>query len=171
MDFQPLGARFWMILEPPEAFFESRIAFRETCVKRYGLKNMLWWLGRQGADQGDLIICVAIWMLYKVRVPLNSDDFRASCIASRNRLRRTSLLGAILEALGAQYRRKNRYSRRFFFDVFFLLNFSPEKYIYTLFISHFPCLGSGCWGALSIRHQICHVYHILNGPEAIYYGM
>ena len=50
-------------------------------------------------------------------------------------------------------------------------NFSPEKYIYTLFISHFPCLGSGCWGALSIRHQICHVYHISNGPEAIYYRL
>ena len=51
MDFQPLGAWFWMIFEPPEPFFDSRIAFEETFVKRFRLKNLLWWLGRRLADQ------------------------------------------------------------------------------------------------------------------------
>ena len=50
--------------------------------------------------------------------------------------------------------------------------FSREIHLYLhLFISHSSCLGSGCWGALSIRHQICHVHHISNGPEAIYYRL
>ena len=55
--------------------------------KRFRLQNLLWWLGRRGADQEDLIICVALWTLYKRRRPLISDDFRAGCIASRNQTR------------------------------------------------------------------------------------
>ena len=54
--------------------------------KRFRLQNLLWWLGRQGAYQEDLIICVAFWTLYKRRFPLLCDDFRAGCIASRNKL-------------------------------------------------------------------------------------
>ena len=38
-------------------------------------------------DGVDLIICVAIWTLYKRRGPLTCDDLRASPIASQNRLR------------------------------------------------------------------------------------
>ena len=38
-------------------------------------------------DRVDLIICLAIWTLYKRRPPKACDDFRASCIASRNRFR------------------------------------------------------------------------------------
>ena len=49
--------------------------------------------------------------------------------------------------------------------------FLREIHLYFFFISHFLCFGSGCWGALSIRHQICHVYHISNGPKAIYYRL
>ena len=55
--------------------------------ERFRLQNLLWWLGRRGADQEDLIICVALWTLYKRRPPLTFDDFRASCIASRNHSR------------------------------------------------------------------------------------
>ena len=46
-------------------------------------------------DGVDLIICLAIWTLYKRRPPLTSDDFRAISIASRNKLRLTSLFGEI----------------------------------------------------------------------------
>ena len=38
-------------------------------------------------DGVDLIICLAVWTLYKRRFPLTCDDLLASCIASRNRLR------------------------------------------------------------------------------------
>ena len=38
-------------------------------------------------DGEDLIICVAIWTLYKRRFPLTSDDLRAVSIASRNQTR------------------------------------------------------------------------------------
>ena len=37
-------------------------------------------------DGEDLIICVAIWTLYKRRPPLVCDDLRAISIASRNKL-------------------------------------------------------------------------------------
>ena len=46
-------------------------------------------------DGEDLIICVAIWTLYKRCLPLIFDDLLAICIASRNRLRSASLFGAI----------------------------------------------------------------------------
>ena len=38
-------------------------------------------------NEEDLIICVALWTLYKRWGPLISDDFRAGCIASRNQTR------------------------------------------------------------------------------------
>ena len=58
-----------------------------------------WTDGR--TDGEDLIICVALWTLYKRRPPLLSDDLRAICIASRNRLRSASLCGAIFRDFGA----------------------------------------------------------------------
>ena len=42
--------------------------------------------------------------------PVNFDDLRAVCIASRNRLRFASLLGTILEVLGGQNGCQNRRS-------------------------------------------------------------
>merc|ERR1712078_637531 len=51
-------------------------------------------------DGVDLIICIAILAVPKVRFPLSCDDFRASSIASRNELRFTSLLGGILMDFG-----------------------------------------------------------------------
>ena len=38
-------------------------------------------------DEEDLVICEALWTLYKRRSPLTCDDFRAISIASRNKLR------------------------------------------------------------------------------------
>ena len=38
-------------------------------------------------DGEDLIICVALWTLYKRRPPLTCDDFRTVCIALRNQTR------------------------------------------------------------------------------------
>ena len=77
-------------------------------------------------DGEDLIICLAIWTLYKRRRPLLSVDFLAVSIASRNKLRSTSLLEAILrvfEAILGGFRRPkltpNLVFRRFFGDVFF----------------------------------------------------
>ena len=62
----------------------------------------------------DLIICVAIWMPNKARGPLTSDDLRVSSIASQNKLRFTSLFGAILDGFGSQNGRKNRCLSLFF---------------------------------------------------------
>ena len=52
-------------------------------------------------DGEDLIICVALWTLYKRRSPLPCDDLRAVSIASRNKLRSASLCGAIFRDFGA----------------------------------------------------------------------
>ena len=46
-------------------------------------------------DGEDLIICLAVWTLYKRWVPLTCDDLLAISIASRNELRFKTLLGAI----------------------------------------------------------------------------
>ena len=78
-------------------------------------------------DGEDLIICVAIWTLYKRRRPLVSADLRASCIASRNKLRFASLCGAILEVLGGQNGSPDRIFELFFpmlFSIAFLHRFS-----------------------------------------------
>ena len=52
-------------------------------------------------DGEDLIICVAIWTLYRRWGPLLFDDFRTRPIALRNKLRLASLVRVILEVLGA----------------------------------------------------------------------
>ena len=74
----------------------------------------------------DLIICLAIWTLYKRWFPLVSDEVRAILIASRNRLRSTSLLEgilkvfeAILKGCGRPKCTPNVVFRRLFGDVFF----------------------------------------------------
>ena len=72
-------------------------------------------------DGVDLIICLAIWTLYKRRFPLTSDDFLASSIASRNRLRSTSLFGAISKDFETFRQAKIKAKIDFsevFFDVF-----------------------------------------------------
>jgi len=76
-------------------------------------------------DGEDLIICVAIWTLHKLWLPLTCDGLLAISIASRNRLRAASLRGAMLE----DFRRilggfgKPKWTqidfRAIFFDVFF----------------------------------------------------
>ena len=95
-------------------FFDSLIQWVEICEEHVRLQTLLWWSGRRGADQEDLIICVALWTLYKRRGPLPCDDFRAVCIASRNKLRLTSLFGAILMVLGNQNRCPNSILEPFF---------------------------------------------------------
>ena len=95
-------------------FFDSFVHWAEICVEHVRLQTLLWWLGRRGADQEDLIICLAIWTLYKRRPPLPCDDFRASSIASRNKLRLTSLFGAILVVLGGPNRCPNSILEPFF---------------------------------------------------------
>ena len=78
------------------------------------------------ADQEDLIICIAIWTLYKLCGPLISDEPRVVSIASQNELRFTSLLGGIFMVLGlilggfgeATWKPKSIFWM-FFFDVFF----------------------------------------------------
>ena len=51
-------------------------------------------------DGVDLIICLAIWTLYKRWVPLTCDDLLAGSISSRNRLRFTSFFGGIFMDFG-----------------------------------------------------------------------
>ena len=85
-------------------------------------------------DGVDLIICVAIWTLYKRCLPLISGDFRATCIASRNRLRSALLFGVIFVDFGGQNEAQNSIPEHFFSMLFssaflyrFLLDFwTPE---------------------------------------------
>ena len=65
-------------------------------------------------DRVDLIICLAIWTLYKRKGPLPCDDLLAVSIASRNRLRLASLFGAILVVLEGQNRCPNWILEPFF---------------------------------------------------------
>ena len=51
-------------------------------------------------DREDLIICIAIWTLYKLCHPLTCDEVRVISIASLNKLRFTSLWGNILKGFG-----------------------------------------------------------------------
>ena len=53
-------------------------------------------------DGEDLIICVARLVVQKLCAPLLSDDLRVVSIASRNKLRSTSLSGWIWKVLGSQ---------------------------------------------------------------------
>ena len=77
-------------------------------------------------DGKDLIICIAIWTLYKLCPPLVCDKVRVVSIASQNELRFTSLLGRIFVVLGsilggfgeAKWKPKSIFWR-VFFDVFF----------------------------------------------------
>ena len=51
-------------------------------------------------DWEDLIICIAIWTLYKLWDPLVSDELRVRPIASLNKLRFTLLWGSIFKDFG-----------------------------------------------------------------------
>ena len=118
--FSPSELDFEWFLSLQNLFFESRIAFEETCVKRFRLKNLLWWLGRRGADQEDLIICIAIWTLYKLCRPLTCDEVRVRSIASLNKLRFTSLLGPIFKDFGRPNGFPNSIFEAFFSMLFFI---------------------------------------------------
>ena len=61
-------------------------------------------------DGVDLIICLAIWTLYKRRLPLTCAEVRATCIASRNELRPASFFRSIFDVLGGQHGCKNQRS-------------------------------------------------------------
>ena len=86
-------------------------------------------------DGVDLIICLAIWTLYKRWGPLISDEPRAICIASRNKLRSTSLPGRISEDFGRisggfgrpKWRPKSIFAR--FFSKFFSNAFSHRFWV------------------------------------------
>ena len=82
--------------------------------------------GKESIDRDDLIICVAIWTLYRRRLPLTSDDLLTICIASRNRLRPRPRFfasrldfGAILEGFRKLKWRSKSILERYFSDVFF----------------------------------------------------
>ena len=72
-------------------------------------------------DGEDLIICVALWTLYKRRRPLTFDELRASSIASRNKLPSRPRLfvskldfGGFWEGLGRAQWTKNWIFQKFF---------------------------------------------------------
>ena len=65
------------------------------------------------------IICVAIWTLYKLCAPLTSAEAREIPIASRNKLRFTSLWGPIFKDFGKPNGLPNSIFQALFFDVSF----------------------------------------------------
>ena len=80
-------------------------------------------------DGEDLIICVARLVVQKLCGPLTSDDFRVSCIASRNKLRSTSLLGSIWKDFGRFLEAKIEAKINFwevFFQCFFQVRFGID---------------------------------------------
>ena len=70
-------------------------------------------------DGEDLIICIAIWTLYKLWRPLISDEVRVISIASLNKLRFTSLLGPIFKDFGRPNGFPNSIFEAFFSMLFF----------------------------------------------------
>ena len=70
-------------------------------------------------NEEDLIICIAIWTLYKLWRPLISDELREISIASRNKLRFTSLLGPIFKDFGNPNGLPNAILEAFFLMLFF----------------------------------------------------
>ena len=88
-------------------------------------------------DGVDLIICLAIWTLYKPRLPLTFGDFLAVPMASRNKLRSTPLPGGISKDFGGLsggFGKPNRSPksifRRFVFNAFFerVLEWIPGRF-------------------------------------------
>ena len=75
---------------------------------------------RNSIDREDLIICIAIWTLYKLRPPLVCDEFRAVSIALQNKLRFTSLLGHIFKDFGRPNGFPNSIFEAFFLMLFFI---------------------------------------------------
>ena len=71
-------------------------------------------------DPEDLIICIAIWTLYKLWDPLVCDEVRVISIASLNKLRFTSLLGPIFKDFGRPNGFPNSIFEAFFSMLFFI---------------------------------------------------
>ena len=67
----PSEFNFERFLSLRNLFLESRIAFGETCVRRFRLKNLLWWLGRRGAHQ--LKIGSIDWRLWEPKMDAKSN--------------------------------------------------------------------------------------------------
>ena len=60
-----------------------------------------WWVGdRRSMDREGLIICIAIWTLYKLGGLSTCGEVREVPIASRNKLRSASLWQAIFKDFG-----------------------------------------------------------------------
>ena len=75
-------------------------------------------LGRLGADQEDLVIRIAIWMLYKLCCPLTSDEFRVISIGRGTSFVLQSFRGRI-----GLPKRAPKLSKSRFFGCLFLLCF------------------------------------------------
>ena len=113
MDFGRILGGFW------EDFWKDLSL--QTMIRATKGKSMDGWM-----DGVDLIICLAIWTLYKRRVPLVSDDSQVISIASQNKLRSTSLCRAFFGDFGRVWggfrkpkgKPKSIFSKSFF-DVFF----------------------------------------------------
>ena len=80
-----------------EIWDKLRMDFKKLWGRFLQLFGRIWktkqWLGRPRESQVDLIIWVAILVVQKIWGPLTSDEAGVSSIASRNRLRLTSLSG------------------------------------------------------------------------------
>ena len=102
-------------------------------------------------DGEDLIICVAIWTLYKLWVPLTSDEFRMIPIASRNKLRFTSLLGSIFKDFG---------SPNGFPNSVFKVLFSRRIFLYIIFFAfHCSCQEDTSWDETRDEAEPSSSYH------------
>ena len=107
-------------------------------------------------DPEDLIICVAVWTLYKRRGPMVCDELLASCRASRNRARPRLHFFAprvdfatILGGVG-----KPKWTRKSIFGQFFAMHFS-NAFLDRFFgkISLFFLRVWRCPGGLQEKHQ------------------
>ena len=70
-------------------------------------------------NEEDLIICIAIWTLYKLCGPLTCGEVGEISIASRNKLRFTSLWGSIFKDFGSPNGVSNSIFQAFFSTLFF----------------------------------------------------
>ena len=82
----------------PSKDYSKYLATKRTAVTKSNKKTAI--PISQSFHEEDLIICIAIWTLYKLCARLTSDEVRVISIASLNKLLFTSLLELVFKDFG-----------------------------------------------------------------------
>ena len=116
-------------------------------------------------DGEDLIICVARLVVQKLCAPLISDDSGVISIASRNKLRFTSLLGPIFEDFGGPTGPENS-----MFELFFSMLFR-NAFSYRILIDFWRLRTAKIAILLKENNDFCKIGVFDKGKKQIGFGV